>query len=342
MSTPFISIIMPTYGRANMLPRAVHAVRASTFTDWELIVIDDASPAADYAVKAEYINSLADQRVRIVQRETNGGCSAARNTGLTMARGEWVAYADDDDEMTPEWLTEIADIACHQQCDMILGDIVFDNKDARRVRPPAINVLRQGKICTGSFAHARRVNEQYGGWDESFPRYADDEVIYRYARLVGYDNIAVTPVIASHNHVGHQRLTTSMPSLDLVRRLHYANPDMWWTPVNNAVVICTSPEIEQTVLADDYHVGEFVDFTTQVQPDWWSFVPNIFKTANPVVGVITSNEPNIWPTLLCQLSRGCAYSEIPGGMATHVNSGEGATMVLRAAKRARTEKTAIS
>lgn len=342
MYTPFISIIMPTYRRVNMLPRAINSVRMSTFTNWEFIIVDDASPDTEFAEKLTYIKSLHDDRIVLSRRSINGGCSAARNTGLSLARGQWIAYMDDDDEMTSNWLMEVAGLASTNMYDVVLGDVKYDDDDFRHVHPPVINVLRNNKVYTVSFAHAAAVCKQHGGWNENFKRHADDEIIFRYVRSVGHDRTAVTPIVASFAHTSHERISNTISSLKYIRLVHYANPNVWWASTNNAVVICINDDVEQAVLMSDYHMGEFIDFTTCVQPDWWTLIPDIFRTASPAMAVITSTEQNVWTKLLCQLSRGCAYLEIPGGMATRVDSGEGIAMVLRAAKQARTEKTAIS
>jgi glycosyltransferase involved in cell wall biosynthesis len=93
---PEFSIIVPSYNRTAFLGEAIASVRAQTFTDFECIVVDDASPRP--------VEVVEDARVRVVRRDTNGGCAAARNTGLGAARGRFVTFLDDDDLYTPERL----------------------------------------------------------------------------------------------------------------------------------------------------------------------------------------------------------------------------------------------
>jgi glycosyltransferase involved in cell wall biosynthesis len=92
---PVVSVVLPTYNRASMLPRAVDSVLEQSFTDWELIVVDDASPENVLGALAPY---LEDPRVRVLRRPVNGGVSAARNTGLADATGHFVCFLDSDDE----------------------------------------------------------------------------------------------------------------------------------------------------------------------------------------------------------------------------------------------------
>ena len=98
MSAPRVSVIIPAFNRATILPRAIRSVQAQTMGDWELLVVDDASGDGTAAA----VESIGDARIRVLRHATNGGPNAARQTGLDAARGEWIALLDSDDE----WLTE--------------------------------------------------------------------------------------------------------------------------------------------------------------------------------------------------------------------------------------------
>lgn len=97
-STPEVSIILPTYNRADTLGRAIESVLAQSFQDWELIVVDDGSTdgTADLFVGM-------DPRVRLV-RQANAGVGAARNTGLAASRGRFLTFLDSDDAWLPHFL----------------------------------------------------------------------------------------------------------------------------------------------------------------------------------------------------------------------------------------------
>ena len=92
---PGISVIVPVYQAEKFLVNCVESVKKQTFTDWELILVDDgctdASPAICDRLAAE------DDRIRVFHRKKNGGVSAARNIGLNEARGECIAFLDSDD-----------------------------------------------------------------------------------------------------------------------------------------------------------------------------------------------------------------------------------------------------
>jgi glycosyltransferase involved in cell wall biosynthesis len=106
---PAVSIILPTYNRARFLPQALESIRSQRFTDWELIVIDDGSTDDTPAVLPVLTAGLP-QPVRCV-RQPNRGAYGARNTGLDLARGEYVAFFDSDDVWLPDYLWECATAA---------------------------------------------------------------------------------------------------------------------------------------------------------------------------------------------------------------------------------------
>lgn len=95
MTTPLVSVIIPTYNRRELLGEAVASVQSQTFTDYELIIVDDGSTDDT----AAYLHNLADQmgnRLKHI-RQNNAGASSARNRGLELARGQWTAFLDSDD-----------------------------------------------------------------------------------------------------------------------------------------------------------------------------------------------------------------------------------------------------
>lgn len=93
-STPFFSVIVPVYNRADRILPTLRTVVAQTFGNWEMIIVDDGSRDAVELERAA--RSLDDHRIRYVGRK-NGGGSAARNTGIDEATGDYIAFLDSDD-----------------------------------------------------------------------------------------------------------------------------------------------------------------------------------------------------------------------------------------------------
>lgn len=95
-----VSIIMPTYNCAQYIAQSISSVLAQTWTDWELLITDDASSDDTAQVVAQF----RDARIRYLQSEQNRGPAAARNRALQCAGGRWVAFLDSDDLWAPQKL----------------------------------------------------------------------------------------------------------------------------------------------------------------------------------------------------------------------------------------------
>jgi len=100
-SVPRVSIVMPVFNEAALLPATLDSVRRQSLTDFECVVVDDGSTDATPQILAEY--AAQDARFRIVT-QPNGGISNALNAGLAAARGDWIARLDGDDLMLPNRL----------------------------------------------------------------------------------------------------------------------------------------------------------------------------------------------------------------------------------------------
>ena len=95
MRHPQVSIVLPTHNGSAFIRTAIQSVLAQTFTDWELLVIDDGS-SDDTAIIVRQFTQM-DERVRLIQNQNNLGLQKTLNKGLAMARGEYIARIDDDD-----------------------------------------------------------------------------------------------------------------------------------------------------------------------------------------------------------------------------------------------------
>ena len=101
---PAISIIVPVYKTERLLPAGIASIQAQTFADFELILVDDGSP--DNCPALCDAAAAKDRRIRVVHQK-NRGLSGARNAGLDTARGEWMAFVDSDDTITPDFCEKL-------------------------------------------------------------------------------------------------------------------------------------------------------------------------------------------------------------------------------------------
>jgi glycosyltransferase involved in cell wall biosynthesis len=95
---PLVSVIIPTYNRADLVRQAVASVKAQTYRDFEIVVVDDGGVDGTFEVLS------ACPELRLLRHARRRGVSAARNTGITAARGQWLAFLDSDDLWLPDKL----------------------------------------------------------------------------------------------------------------------------------------------------------------------------------------------------------------------------------------------
>lgn len=120
---PKVSIIVPVYKAEAYLHRCVDSILAQTFTDFELLLIDDGSPDRSGEICDEYAQK--DSRIRVIHKE-NGGVSSARQRGLDEAVGEYTIHADPDDWVEPNMLEELYKKAKQDDADIVICDY-FNN-----------------------------------------------------------------------------------------------------------------------------------------------------------------------------------------------------------------------
>jgi len=129
-----VSAIMPTYNAMPYLRDAIESVLAQTFTDWELIVVNDASTDASAALLAQY----TDPRIRVYRLPENAGRARARNLALQWARGKYIAPCDSDDLCLPErFAREVAYLDQHPEVGVVSSQIEYFWRDA----PPQVRLL---------------------------------------------------------------------------------------------------------------------------------------------------------------------------------------------------------
>src|SRR6266851_7698912 len=93
-----VSVIIPAHNREAYLPAAIDSVLAQTFSDWELVVVDDGSEDGTATVAQAY--ACKDSRVRWIRHSQKRGAQAARNSGIHAGSGRWVAFLDSDRKST--------------------------------------------------------------------------------------------------------------------------------------------------------------------------------------------------------------------------------------------------
>ncbi|MCP5196803.1 MAG: glycosyltransferase family 2 protein [Gammaproteobacteria bacterium] len=125
-----ISVVMPVYNvDLRWLDLAVESVRRQTYPYWQLCIAEDASTRSEIR---NYLSALTDPRISAVFLEVNQGIAAASNAALALAKGAYVAFLDNDDELTPDALLEVAQAIRRYQPDLIYSDEEYVKQNGRR------------------------------------------------------------------------------------------------------------------------------------------------------------------------------------------------------------------
>ncbi|HEX3616119.1 MAG TPA: glycosyltransferase [Solirubrobacteraceae bacterium] len=188
-STPRVTVVMPAFNVARTITEAMASVLSQTMDDLELLVVDDGSTDET----ATTALSVQDPRVRVIRRE-NGGTSAARNTGIEQAQGDWVAFLDADDVWLPRKLEiQLALMAQAPGCLASQGSAYLVDDDLRQlalrhcvpVENPLLTFLRFENLpnAGSSWIVERTLLEKIGGFDTTLPRIEDWEFSIRLARF---------------------------------------------------------------------------------------------------------------------------------------------------------------
>lgn len=137
---PKISVIVPVYKAERYLERCVRSILSQTMTDFELILVDDASPDTSGSLCDQLARS--DSRVVVIHKPRNDGASAARNTGLDTARGTYVTFCDCDDMVSPSWLAHL--LECADEQTLPLGSYCHTEQELGQQKALAVSSGKSG------------------------------------------------------------------------------------------------------------------------------------------------------------------------------------------------------
>lgn len=214
-NNPKISVIIATYNRADLLPRAVNSVLSQTFTNHEIIIVDDCSLDNTKDIIAEF----SDSRVRSISHDQNKGPYAAINTGIAQARGEYIAFLDDDDEFTPTSLEDRLAVfeAGTSQIALVYGwsDIFNDSngklRSGNRLSLSGHDVFEyaltgKGVAGTPSLMIRTYVAREIGGFDERLVHGNDFYFVCSVSQKYLVQNLPKVTLIVHESH-GKPRIT---------------------------------------------------------------------------------------------------------------------------------------
>lgn len=220
-----VSVVIPTRNRLERLRNATDSVLRQTEVKIELIVVDDASSdgTPDYLAELQ----SKDERVRIMRNMAPIGGSAARNRGIELSRGQWIAFLDDDDEWLPRKIAAQFAVIAEAPQVVACSSWYLLRRPYRRTKvvriPSKIDLgmlLKQNVAGGASLCLVRAdVARQVGGFDESFRSAQDWEFWTRLAQI-GDIAVCMTPTVVYQNHRS-ARISNDSPAVYQGTRSYY-------------------------------------------------------------------------------------------------------------------------
>jgi len=191
-----VSVIIPTYNRADKITASIQSVLDQTYEDFELIVIDDASSDDTESV----VNGIGDDRIRYHRMSENGGAARARNAGAELSGCEYIAFHDSDDKWLPDKLKcQMEYMEHHPDAGLVYGKIRFIAGEEVFVLPDEETkgdlegyiypwLLARNTIGTPAMLMKKKCFEEAGRFDAGLRCLEDWEFILRFAKLykIGY------------------------------------------------------------------------------------------------------------------------------------------------------------
>lgn len=216
-----VTVIIPTYGKPKFLRDSIISVLNQTFTDLELIIVDDNNPDTVARKETEdLVNGLVhiDNRIKYIKHDHNKNGAVARNTGFAVAKGKYISLLDSDDAYMPDRLQKCFDImenasdniaGVYTGCEFRRGGKVYHvEKDVKPGNFLVDTLACKFMFCTGSNIFVRKsVIDELNGFDGAFLRHQDYEFLVRVFEK--YDLAAIAePLVIKNNE------NFNMPNLE--------------------------------------------------------------------------------------------------------------------------------
>lgn len=224
-----ISVIIPTFNRANLIKRAIVSVINQTYHNIEIIIVDDGSTDNT----EEQVKSIKDDRIRYIRQNNSGAC-VARNTGIENANGSIVSFLDSDDEWEPSKLEKQYGFMNKYRSKAVSCNYWFEKNGEKRVYVLNHNervfsigeLLDYNFVTTGSLLIDKNLFLKVGGFDPMMPRYQDWDLVIRLSRVSPIHYLD-EPLLTLHSQEISISNSTSMEKkLLAVRKLYQKNKDL--------------------------------------------------------------------------------------------------------------------
>lgn len=184
-----VSVVLPTYNRGEMLKNTISSIVSQTYTNWELIIVDDASNDNT----EEIVNDFNDSRIHYTRNQKNFGANYSRNRGAALATGEYLAFIDSDNEWSPEKLErQMRCFKAESVLDLVFCKVlVKDGELEKNVPDEEIKdlkeiMVRKNVVDTSSALMRKNAFKRVGGFDEQITRLQDWDLFFRFIVVYEY------------------------------------------------------------------------------------------------------------------------------------------------------------
>ena len=216
---PVISSVIPTFNRSQILKYSIESTINQTYTDWELIIVDDGSTDNTENIVQSYLSK--DNRIKYYKNPGKGGASA-RNFGISQANGVYIAFLDDDDVSLSHRFESQLHAAIKSGCRFIVSGYEIRDRKTDTVREAVKLELRgMGAGFPSRWLIKKELLERVNGFDEDFPSMQDIELSYRLAEhevFALHDDI-VSILYHTDNSVSKNKVNAIRGKVLLMERL---------------------------------------------------------------------------------------------------------------------------
>ena len=176
------SIIMPTYNRAFCITNTIDSLISQTYQNYELIIVDDGSTDNTETLLKETYSQYFDKGQFIYTTQSHSGASQARNIGINLAKNDWIAYLDTDNEMFSNHLKEFAYAISTHKNSIYYAQISHSKNGILGKKFNYKKLCKANFIDLGVFVHKKSLIEKYGNFDTNLKRPVDWDLILRFTK----------------------------------------------------------------------------------------------------------------------------------------------------------------
>ena len=273
-----VSVIIPLYNKEHFIADTMQSVLTQTFVDYELIIINDGSTDES----AKVVATFSDNRIIYVE-QNNKGVSIARNKGINMARGEYIAFLDADDQWHPDYLEKMINLTTQYPTYS-----VFCSSQAKRpinTLPEGVSVIEDYCVYnyvfwTGCMVIKKEVFDVIGGFREGIQLGEDSDMWLRicckYTTVYLNEELAEHPYITENNLARITDTTKSFPFWEWYN-YPYPNTKSLYRYTTDQLVRCTEDLVRQSRYCDAWYFLKKTKGFSSIRPRIKLFLKIIFN-----------------------------------------------------------------